>query len=236
MGRVCVLGDVHGAHRALVQVLERANFDPAADRLIFLGDVCDGWPEVSACIKALREAGAECVWGNHDQWTWEWMVTGHAAPHWISQGGRATYDDFTTRASDEWRELRKAYFANLSDYIYDKDRDFIFVHGGIPRDRHVGTMPSRDYLMWDRDLFTAAAQAFVAGKEVGQFTRFKKCFIGHTTTERFSDVPVTVGGVVLLDQGGGWSGKLSLIDADTSEYWQSDVVADLYPECPGRRA
>jgi len=46
-GRVLCLGDVHGGDKALVQVLERSNFDPSSDRIIFLGDVADCWPEVS---------------------------------------------------------------------------------------------------------------------------------------------------------------------------------------------
>ncbi len=42
--RTFVLGDVHGAARALKQVLERSSFDYSADRLVCLGDVADGWP------------------------------------------------------------------------------------------------------------------------------------------------------------------------------------------------
>lgn len=37
-----VLGDIHGAFKALEQVLARSPFEPLEDRLIFLGDVADG--------------------------------------------------------------------------------------------------------------------------------------------------------------------------------------------------
>ena len=48
--RLLVLGDIHGAAKALTQVLERSNFDPTGDRIIFLGDVADGWSETPAAI------------------------------------------------------------------------------------------------------------------------------------------------------------------------------------------
>jgi serine/threonine protein phosphatase 1 len=37
-----------------------------------------------------------------------------------------------------------------------------------------------------------------------------------------------------LDQGGGFEGKLSLMDIDTHEFWQSDKVVNLYPGFHGR--
>ncbi|NJK86327.1 MAG: hypothetical protein HC906_10500 [Bacteroidales bacterium] len=46
MSRTFVIGDIHGAFKALVQCLERSEFDYEHDKLICLGDVCDGWPEV----------------------------------------------------------------------------------------------------------------------------------------------------------------------------------------------
>ena len=48
-----VLGDIHGAYQALIQVLKRAKFDYENDQLIFLGDVVDGWPESKECIDEL---------------------------------------------------------------------------------------------------------------------------------------------------------------------------------------
>jgi hypothetical protein len=50
MTRTLVVGDIHGAARALRQALDRAEFDPAADHLICLGDICDRGPEVDLAI------------------------------------------------------------------------------------------------------------------------------------------------------------------------------------------
>lgn len=44
-GNTYVMGDIHGAHKAFIQCLERSNFDYDNDILIQLGDVADGWSE-----------------------------------------------------------------------------------------------------------------------------------------------------------------------------------------------
>ena len=52
--RTFAIGDIHGAYKALVQCFERSGFDYENDRLIVLGDVCDGYPEVKQCIDELQ--------------------------------------------------------------------------------------------------------------------------------------------------------------------------------------
>ena len=52
MKTFCV-GDIHGAYKALMQCLHRAQFDYHKDRLIVLGDGCDVFPEVNRCIDEL---------------------------------------------------------------------------------------------------------------------------------------------------------------------------------------
>ena len=37
-----------------------------------------------------------------------------------------------------------------------------------------------------------------------------------------------------LDTGAGFKGKLSILDIDTGDYWQSDPLNDLYPNEIGR--
>lgn len=262
--RTLVLGDVHGGYLALRQVLDRANFDPASDRLIFLGDVCDGWPDVLQSIQLLMEMGAESVWGNHDQWAWYWMLDGQwniwEYSSWVTQGGEATLNSF--KQDNEFaHSIAAPYFNDLKDYIYDEERDMIFVHGGIPLrwGKMYNTVPfyeesltsrealdrlDRDYLSWDRELWMATIATWKGDEnytrplektENGNLTPFNKVFIGHTTTTRHSGEPIEAAGVVCMDTGGGWEGKLSIMDVDTGEFWQSDKVATLYPEAAGRR-
>ena len=44
MGRTYVIGDIHGAQKALEQAIKRAALQKD-DKLIFLGDYVDGWSQ-----------------------------------------------------------------------------------------------------------------------------------------------------------------------------------------------
>ena len=47
------VGDIPGAYKSLVQCLERSKFDYNNDRLIVMGDVVDGYPDVKQCFDEL---------------------------------------------------------------------------------------------------------------------------------------------------------------------------------------
>ena len=51
--RILVIGDIHGACKALDQCFSRAGYNHAQDTLICLGDVTDGWPQTRECIDLL---------------------------------------------------------------------------------------------------------------------------------------------------------------------------------------
>ncbi|MDP2943458.1 MAG: metallophosphoesterase, partial [Candidatus Omnitrophota bacterium] len=71
--KTCAVGDIHGAYKALVQCFERSKFDYQKDRLIVMGDVCDGYPDVLQCIdELLKVKHHDLVIGNHDMWALDW--------------------------------------------------------------------------------------------------------------------------------------------------------------------
>lgn len=244
-GRVLAVGDIHGAHKALVQVLERSAFDPEVDTLICLGDVADGWHEVPLCFSELTKIPKLIyILGNHDEWFRDWYKNGRAdkIPDrlWYDQGGKATFDAYGGDPSNVPDSHKK---------ILDKARDFwiidgrCFVHGGIPIDGKHPIMASGDELRWDRAFWLAATRAHklleARGLDTTEYNlgTFDEVFIGHTSTTYFVNdhLPVRALNVWNLDQGCGWDGKLTLMDVDTKEFWQSDLVTDLYPGVRGRK-
>lgn len=62
----------------------------------------------------------------------------------------------------------------------------------------------------------------------------KKIFLGHTNTLFFkSTTPINPCNVFNLDTAAGYKGgKLTMMDADTNEYWQSNLLAEYYPNDP----
>ena len=77
--RFCI-GDIHGAYKALMQVLKLSDFDYDSDELICLGDVADSWSQVPECFdELLKIKNLVYIMGNHDEWLLDWFKIGRAS-------------------------------------------------------------------------------------------------------------------------------------------------------------
>lgn len=65
--RTLVVGDVHGCLGELDELLRTAEHVRGRDRLVFLGDLLDRGPDPIGVLRRVRELGAECVLGNHEE-------------------------------------------------------------------------------------------------------------------------------------------------------------------------
>jgi serine/threonine protein phosphatase 1 len=64
---------------------------------------------------------------------------------------------------------------------------------------------------------------------------YKEIYIGHTPVTKIKETtPINKACVWNVDTGAAFQGKLTLMDVDTKEYWQSDALPDLYPNEKGR--
>ena len=94
---------------------------------------------------------------------------------------------------------------------------------------------SLETLIWDRSLINDAWKKYLRGED-HCYTQFKEIFLGHTPTQLFNwSGPLKVCNVWDMDTGAGWAGKLTIMDVQTKEYWQSDPVQELYPGAVPRR-
>jgi serine/threonine protein phosphatase 1 len=239
--RRLVIGDIHGGYKALLQVLEQSKFDYENDQLICLGDVADSWPQVPECFdELLKIRNLIYVLGNHDEWLYQWLKFDAAPYIWISQGGKNSIDAYLRRFKEESYEFSKRHMKLLEDAYnyYVTEDNKCFVHGGF--DWHNPMAEEDRYnLLWDRHLFQTACmwqEWNDKGRPLNIVKEFDEVFIGHTTTSHsHPDLrPVHVSNVWNLDQGAGWEGKLTLMDVDSKEFWQSSIVKVLYPNEKGR--
>ena len=257
-GRILCVGDIHGNYLGFKQALERSNFDNDNDTLISLGDVVDGHSQSYEVVEELLQIkNLIAIKGNHDDWFLQWLNTGINPANW-GQGQKATGISYLehSRPGTEWYEYNKfginttiktndipdnhiKFFENQLPYYLDDERR-LFVHGGF--NRHYPLEEQGDILWWDRDLWSQAlsyghmnALESIEKPKFKMLGDYKEVFIGHTSTQFWGeDKPMNAANIWNLDTGGGWFGKISIMDVDTKEFWQSDDGRTLYPEFKGR--
>lgn len=250
MGRTLCVGDIHGGFKALKQVLERAELT-IEDKIIFLGDYCDGWGETFELVDYLITLSEthDCVFikGNHDVWADQWLSGGMipvlgSRDTWRDRGGASTIKSYMERPPSDI-EPHRTFFSRLHNYYEDLHNERVFVHGGYTQPGGVRFETQLKNLWWDRSLFEVAYHHERRYKDKPAHHELyyptilkahKEIFVGHTTTQLFETIqPITVCNVTNLDTGAGHlNGKLSIMDVDTKQYWQSDRLKELYPDDP----
>ena len=65
-GRLVFVGDIHGCREELQALLREVHFDHKRDHLITTGDMIVKGPDSPGTVDLLREIGARCVRGNHE--------------------------------------------------------------------------------------------------------------------------------------------------------------------------
>ncbi len=214
-----VIGDIHGRAAALEHCLALAGFDREKDLLISLGDVCDRGEHTRESIDLLLQIKhLVYILGNHDHWFLHWALTGEYDPFWTSQGGRSTYRSY------EGGPVPEEHIQLLKDaplyYLLDEGTR-LFVHAGIDPEKPLEEQSETD-LLWSRTLVQRAME-IIDDPDVETLTPYEEVYVGHTPTINYDfTVPVFIKGVWMMDTGAGWWGKLTIMDVDTKEYWQSD--------------
>lgn len=239
--RTLVIGDIHGGYAALVQLLERANVTDN-DALIFLGDYVDGWSQSSEVISYLIQLNKTnpCVFirGNHDTWCEEWLDTKIANDIWLKHGGQSTVDSYS-KIDQVDKEKHLKFFRDMINYHVDENNR-LFIHAGYSSMHGPEKETYASNYRWDRTLWE---MALTMDKRIQKDSKlypkrlklYSEIYIGHTPTLNYDiEEPMNAVNVWNLDTGAGFYGKLTILDIETKEFWQSDVVKTIYPLEQGR--
>lgn len=233
MGRTLVIGDIHGGLRALKQVFERAEIT-GADKLIFVGDYVDGWSESAQTVDFLMELQQPCVFikGNHDLWCEQWLERSELNEIWLRHGGAETLESYRNY-SKEQKEKHLSFFKAMC-YFYIDDKNRLFVHGGFSSLRGPAGDRETDLTM-NRTLLLTAINLHGRREYPEPYHLFHEIFIGHTPVTYLGHTrPLHVLNVWAIDTGAAFKGRLTVLDADTKQFWQSDPLPELYPGERGR--
>jgi serine/threonine protein phosphatase 1 len=242
MRRKIVIGDIHGAYKALVQLMERVQPQPG-DELVFLGDYVDGWSESARVVDYLIALGKQftCTFikGNHDDWAERWLKTGIAEPaEWVRNGGEQTMSSYNGYDPTQIN-LHLAFFDRLQYFVIDS-ANRLFVHAGFtgtqgPSKEHFPQMFFWDRTLWELALATDESLPVTSPFFPKRLKIFSEIFIGHTPTTNYGvDLPMHAHNVWNVDTGAAFRGRISAVDVDSKSFWQSDQIFKLYPDEKGR--
>jgi serine/threonine protein phosphatase 1 len=224
------MGDIHGNLKAMEQCLERCSFNLENDKLIQLGDVCDRHPDTALVVeKLIQIPGLIAIRGNHDPWLEEWLRSEEVNSVWPDNGGISTIQSYIQAGDKIDRSKHLAFLENQVDFhIYDENRAFI--HAGFTNPKGPAFEAPSSNCYWDRSLWMKSIEGRALGQPLDRLKDFTEIFIGHTPTIKWQqDTPMQAFNVWNLDTGAGWHGKLTIMDVETKEYWQSDSADVLYP-------
>ena len=241
MPQTFVIGDIHGALKALQQIIQQINLQPE-DRLIFLGDYVDGWSQSAGVIRYLMELDAryECIFikGNHDAWCEDWLNGSLPNDTWIFHGGKSTVESYQDVSVGEKMEHLQFFNRMMNYYVDDQNR--LFIHAGFssmhgPQYEHYISNCKWDRTLWEMALTMDNRITKDSKLYPRRLLLYNEIYIGHTPTLNYDiDTPIQACNVWNIDTGAAFYGRLSAINIDTKAIFQSDVVTDLYPDEKGR--
>jgi len=245
-----VVGDIHASFKGLMEVLKKSNFDINTDKIFFIGDIIDGWSESKELIDfILTLPNKVVIRGNHDEWA---LFYYKGLPHyansvvdldysvWKAHGGRETI-----KSLGDIGQIDKKYIDFLESTVYYHEEDGnLFVHAGYSLDlddnNDDALFPISQHhpysLCWDR---TFIREIYGNRKNINYDlkTNWKEVFIGHTPTTNFNNFykkPQNWLNVWNMDTASAFDGKVSLMNIETKEVFQSEESRKLYPTERGR--
>ena len=211
--KTCVIGDIHGCHSSLVNLLDRIL--NRADTLVFVGDYVDRGPDTQQVLETLvhlrtRHPHVIFLKGNHEYMLLNYLI-GRESADFLSVGGRETFasygiDPYTTSPSLRGR-LPLSHVSFLENLpLFYEDRHGIYVHAGLQPGRHLSTQ-TPEWCLWVRDRFLRASFDF--GKPV---------VFGHTVFPE----PLVEADKIGIDTGAVYGGKLTALILPDMEFVQVD--------------
>lgn len=203
-GRLLAVGDIHGCHGMMKQLLERIDLDPAADTLVFIGDYLDRGAEARKVIDALLDLGTRCpnlicLKGNHESMFLNYYLEGRDEALFLGNGGQCTLDSYGISLEDARKgrgfpedHLR---FLNSLPLMHDTG-EYCFVHAGLRPGIAIADQAAED-LLWIRHEFIDS------GWDFGRTVVF-----GHTPLYK----PLLAKNKLGIDTGAVYGGRLTCIE------------------------
>ncbi len=206
--RILVIGDIHGCLDMLKQLLDKINWIPHKDRLIFLGDYIDRGNDSKGVVDFILSLqkfspNIDCLMGNHEDMFMDYL-SGKERGLFLMNGGWNTVESYMAEKTNESEGLvppeHMAFFRSLKIYI-ELD-DYYVVHAGFRPGRAIEDQ-TKDDMLWIRDSFIYSDYDF--GKRV---------IFGHTPVNE----PMVMENKIALDTGAAYGNKLTCLELPSMKF------------------
>lgn len=202
--RSFIIGDIHGCLGMFKSLVDKIDWHPDKDVLIFLGDYVDRGEDSKGVIDFLFElmsasSHVQCLMGNHES-LFLGYIEGDEEDLFFLNGGKETLASYSTNGEIYIPQAHISFLKSLKVMI-ELD-DYYIVHAGLMPGIGIREQSTRDCL-WIRDPFIFSEYDFG-----------KKIIFGHTP---FAS-PLVMDNKIGLDTGAVFGNKLTCLEIPNMKF------------------
>jgi serine/threonine protein phosphatase 1 len=200
--RVFIVGDIHGCLDMLKRLMEKIDWDPEDDALIFLGDYIDRGKDSKGVVEYVMSTlkaspNVHCLMGNHEKIFIDFLSGGDLSNFFLN-GGDKTLSSYGVE--NEWNTdalIPAEHLSFLHSLLFWVElKDYYVVHAGFRPGVPIKDQTLVD-LIWIRDPFLLSKHDFG-----------KKVIFGHTPFPE----PLVMDNKIGLDTGAVYGNKLTCLE------------------------
>lgn len=207
--RTLIIGDIHGCLEMLKALMDKIDWRPEKDGLIFLGDYIDRGADSKGVIDYIIElkkmsGNIQCLMGNHEELFLRY-ISGEDEGLFLFNGGVNTLNSYSGGGGWEIDPEHVSFLKSLL-FMIELD-DYYIVHAGMKPGVDIKQQAVKDTL-WIREPFIFSDYDF--GKRI---------IFGHTP---FSS-PLIMDNKIGLDTGAVFGNKLTCLELPAMKFYSIEA-------------
>lgn len=211
--RLFIVGDIHGCLDPLKRMMDKIDWRPEEDGLIFLGDYIDRGVNSKGVVDYIIEISnsfplVQCLMGNHENILLDFLSSGDPRLLLLN-GGITTLESYQVEEKGEKEALipaeHVAFFESL--FLYIELDEYYVVHAGFRPGVEVEKQATED-LIWIREPFIFSDYDFG-----------KKVIFGHTPLAE----PLVMDNKIGLDTGAVYGNKLTCLEIPRMKFYSVEA-------------
>lgn len=196
--RIFIIGDIHGCLELLKRLMDKIDWRPQNDGLIFLGDYIDRGEDPSGVVDYILNLLSvsphiQCLMGNHENVFMDYLE-GRDTGTFFYNGGETTLASYRRHGETSVPPLHIAFFKSLKTMV--ELEDYYVVHAGFQPGIEIHGQALED-ILWIREPFIFS-----------QYDFGKKVIFGHTPFSQPYITDTKIG----LDTGAVYGNRLTCLE------------------------